>query len=470
MEEPGVGSGEAPTTTIGTPGGDRRASRELSAVEPDDFTTPIPRHHFPVGVVAGSLALVLCTGTHLQRVSAVLGMSWSWWGPGGSVGTYWSVRLWLMRLGLYQLQTAPEPADDWMWIVDHTMQLGERKCLIIVGIRQSSWNFEDRKLSHQDVQLIDLQPVTTSTGEVVYQQLEAATAKTGVPRAIMSDDGRDLHKGIGLFLEAHSQTNWLYDIKHKTACLLKHKLDKDDLWQAFIGEVNQFKQRVSVTSLACLLPPHQRGKARYLNIDVLVNWAKKMLALLDRPDLMAAAGVDATLVAAKLGWLRKYAEPIQGWQETMEVIECTETYVRHHGIHRGAEVELEAAMPNPQSATGQEFKEQLLAFVRDEVGTVRGDERLLGSSEVLESIIGKYKTIAGERGQHGMTGMILSLAAIVGRVTIDTVQSAMQTVSNHDLRRWCQEHLGTTVQGHRQKITATLKTEQKRQMISTAIT
>ena len=81
-----------------------------------------------------------------------------------------------------------------MWILDHTMQLGERKCLIIVGLRQSAWDAGDRCLSHEDVQLIDLVPVTESTGEVVYRQLEAATAKTGVPRAIISDDGRDLHE------------------------------------------------------------------------------------------------------------------------------------------------------------------------------------------------------------------------------------------------------------------------------------
>jgi hypothetical protein len=160
-------------------------------------------------------------------LAAVLKMHWDWCGLDGGVASYYSVRLWLMRLGLYQLNRPKTRADDWMWIVDHTMQLGERKCLIIVAVRQSAWDAEDRVLSHENVELIDLVPVTESNGEVVFRQLKAAVAKTGVPRAITSDNGPDLHRGIALFREKYPATAWLYDIKHKTACLLKHALERD---------------------------------------------------------------------------------------------------------------------------------------------------------------------------------------------------------------------------------------------------
>ena len=443
------------------PTGGDSAARDLPAVRAADFATKIPRHHFPLGVVAGSLALVLRTGTHLKRVAAVLALSWSWWSDCGAVGSYYSVRLWLLRLGLYQLNRPQELADDWMWIIDHTMQLGERKCLIIVGLRQSAWDAEDRCLSHEDVQLIDLQPVTTSTGEVVYRQLEAATAKTGVPRAIISDDGRDLHKGINQFLAAHATTVWLYDIKHKTACLLKHELEGDPSWQAFVEAVNRFKQRVSVTALACLLPPQQRGKARYLNIDVLVDWAEKKLALLDRPDVQAESGLNAATVEEKLGWLREFAPQVRRWREALEVIETTEHYVRHEGIHPRAAEELSAALPQPTSEPACSFREVLLQFIQKEAQQAREKERLLGSSEVLESIIGKFKCVAGERGQHGLTGMVLSLGALVGQVTMGMVQAALAEVTTQEVWDWCHTHLGPTVQGLRRRITLALDTEQK---------
>jgi len=431
-------------------------------VGPEDFTTKVPRHQFPLGVVAGSLALVLRAGTHLKRVAEVLALNWSWWAEGGSVGTYYSVRLWLLRLGLYQLNRPKEQAGDWIWILDHTMQLGERKCLIIVGLRQAAWDAGDRCLRHEDVELIDLQPVTESTGEVVYRQMEAATTKTGVPRAIVSDDGRDLHRGMALFREAHPTTAWMYDIKHKTACLLKHALENDASWQEFVGEVNRFKQRVSVTPLACLLPPQQRGKARYMSVDVLVDWAEKYLPLLDRPDVLAQVNLDAAVVEEKLGWLREYFPQIRRWREMLDVIETTEHYVRHQGIHRKAAEELADLLPKPRSEPTRSLRERLLEFVQDQAQQARKGERLLGSSEVLESIIGKFKCVAGERGQHGLTGMVLSIGALVEHVTVGAVQAALAEVPNQDVWNWCQTHLGTTLQGLRRRIALALGTEQER--------
>ena len=43
---------------------------------------------------------------------------------------------------------------------------------------------------------IELEPVTVSDKEVVYRQLEANVAKTGVPRAIIADHGGDLAGGV----------------------------------------------------------------------------------------------------------------------------------------------------------------------------------------------------------------------------------------------------------------------------------
>ena len=88
---------------------------------------PVPRHQFSLGVIAGCLASVLCAGMPLQRVPAAMEMQGNWCGVPLAVASYYSVRLWLLRLGLYQLSRAKQQADDWMWIIDHTLQLGDRK-------------------------------------------------------------------------------------------------------------------------------------------------------------------------------------------------------------------------------------------------------------------------------------------------------------------------------------------------------
>jgi hypothetical protein len=85
----------------------------------------------------------------------------------------------------------------------------------------------------------------------------------------------------------------------------------------------------------------------------------------------------------------------------------------------------------------------------------------LGSSEVLESIIGKFKHVAGERGQHGLTGMVLSIGAQVGKQTVATVETALTETRTCNVWDWCHAHLGPTVQSVRAKIRQALYTEQK---------
>lgn len=437
----------------------------MTLLRPDDLDVRVPRQQFPLAVIAGSLALVLRTGTRLQRVADVLSLHWNWSGLNVLSASYYSVRLWLLRLGLYQLNRPKVRADDWMWIMDHTMQLGERKCLIIVGLRQSAWNAQQRVLGHEDVELIDLVPVTESNGKVVYRQLKAAAAKMGFPRAIISDGGSDLHAGVEQFRSAHPATAWLYDIKHKTACLLKHALEHDASWSGFTEKAHRFKQQVSLGPLAGLAPPQQRSKARYMNLDVLVDWGRESMLALDHPQALRKAGLNVRHVEEKLGWLRNFAQPLRRWGEMLAVIGTAEHYVRHQGIHVQAAEELGGLLPKSAIPAVQRLRKQLLEFVQTQGQQAREGERLLGSSEVLESIIGKFKHVAGEGGRHGLTGIALSIGASVGNQTVATVQAAITEVTTNAVWEWCRSHLGATVQSVRQRIRQSLHPEQKQKTL-----
>ena len=50
-----------------------------------------------------------------------------------------TVRCWLMRLGLYALLRPLPRADDWAYLIDHTVQIGTVKCFAVVGLRLSEW-------------------------------------------------------------------------------------------------------------------------------------------------------------------------------------------------------------------------------------------------------------------------------------------------------------------------------------------
>ena len=101
-----------------------------------------------------------------------------------------------------------------------------------------------------------------------------------------------------------------------------------------------------------------------------------------------------------------------------------------------------------------DFGEQLLSFVREESANARPGERLLGSSEIIESVFGKLKHIEGAQSKQGFTGLILSAAAMVGATSATVVQQAMETISVKAVQGWCQEMLGDSVQAQRQRLFA----------------
>lgn len=168
------------------------------------------------------LNLVLYAPVSLRGASKALELILSsLLGPALAIPSANTGRLWLLRVALFELTRPKEKGDDWVWIVDHTIQISSLKCLLIVGCRLGAWEQQRKPLEHQDLQVLALEPVETSSGELVCQQLKRTVEVTGVPRAIVSDGGADLRRGISLFREEHPQVAPCYDIAHKVAIFLK---------------------------------------------------------------------------------------------------------------------------------------------------------------------------------------------------------------------------------------------------------
>lgn len=412
-------------------------------------------HAYGEGVIRLFLQLVLDAACSLRGASVALkllmgllpGVQRT---PVANAGQFW-----LLRIGLYELTRPKETADDWVWIVDHTVQIGVVKCLAIVGCRLSVWQAAQRPLEHRDLQVLTLQPVDRSDGEIVYQQLEQTARTTGsVPRAVLSDEGTDLKRGIQAFCAQHPETVASLDVAHQAAKLLKRELDADPRWQGFVGAAGGVRQRLAQTPWAHLLPPTQRDKARYMNLAPLVAWAGNVLAYLDRCRAEAPAEADA--VQAKLGWLTDYRQGLVEWAEWMALIEATLHYVRHQGYHRGA---VRALRPRlallTTTDTARRFAEKLLCFVRSQSAQARPGERLLGSSEVLESLLGKGKRLEGQQSKSGFTKMLLGVAAAVVEPTQAYLTQALTSVKTCDVLAWCRQHLGPSVQSKRRHAFAT---------------
>lgn len=409
----------------------------------------MPRHHYTLQDIFLFLSLVLFGRTTLrcaERVPAVVSAA-----CGLTLGQpVWSTgRLWLLRLGLYKLLRPKVIADDWVLLLDYTVQAGTTKCLLILGVRLSELPPVGQSLQHADLEPIGLVPVENSTQQAVCEQLERVVDKIGVPRAILTDHGSDVQGGIKLFQSRHPQTLEIYDITHKAARLLKRRLERDAHWTEFGRQVGQARRLLQQTALASLLPPPIGEKARFMNLGPLIRWGMETLRVLDqRPS-----SVPVALLEQRLGWLRQFAGSLKKWSEYMAVIDLTVEFVRDEGHtpQSGAKLRdmLDALHLSPEPRT---LAIELAAFVREQSSQAAPGERLPGSTEVLESCFGTFKALEQHQSRGGFTSLILSLGALVSKTTTEIVSKALETVRTKDVWTWCRTNLGQSVQSLRQQI------------------
>lgn len=413
----------------------------------------VPFHHqYSIGHMMLYLSLVLIASISFRGAGRVLETVMKSFQLSLPVPSWHTARFWLFRFGYYKLIRPKEVANDWVWIVDHTIQLGSEKCWVILGLRLENLPPVGECLKHENLEPISLVPVKKSNGNIVFEQLEETLHKTGIPRQIVGDYGSDLKAGIDKFCQKHPETDYIHDIKHQTAILLKQELQNDPIWNQFTHRSALTKLELQQTPLAFLSPPNQRSKSRYMNVDVLVQWGQKILAFLSVLERDEKAH-------EKLGWIIEYRDSIIAWEEMTQVIGLVETRVRKRGYFIGCHQELKQLLSKTYTPEAKKMSQKLLDFVATQELKAKPRERLVGSSEVIESVLGKQKYLEHEQSKSGFTGLLLGIAAMVGSLTTELVLEAIEKVKTNQVLKWCQENLGQTLQGKRRQVFSGKKTE-----------
>jgi hypothetical protein len=389
---------------------------------------------WPVPYMALAMRLVTKAKLSLRSIPQVLAAVFSFLTgrtADAAVMTWTTVRCWLMRLGLYALRRPLEKADDWAILTDHTAQIGAMKGFAIVGVRLSQLPYPERCLRHEDVQLIGLTPMVHSNAATVEKALEEAAVRTGVPRLIVSDQGGDIRAGIEQYCRNHPRTVATCDTAHKGANLLRRLLEADERWTGFVTQLGLTKAKLQQTPLAWCVGPRLRPKARFMNLAAPLRWARWCLRVLDQlkpadkdlSDRQRAllATIDREQLEAKLGWLREYRQAIEEWSEWHEVIQVAVRQVRRQGIDRDSVAELRPKFDAMNlSLSGREAAEIMITFITDQAWLARlGGERLIGSTEILESLFGELKTLERQQSESGLTGLMLAFGAMMSEWTLE---------------------------------------------------
>ncbi len=378
------------------------------------------------------------------RAFHVVGLGVMSWVPHFTTGIEWA-----LRLGLYCLQSAQRPiTETWCCIADFTIQIGAKKALIVLRVPVSALK-TGKALTLKQVEVIGISIGETWNGALVKTYLRSLFQRCGWPSHMVSDCGSDMKKGIvDTLLEAPNSACWISDITHVVANALKHYYADLSLFQQFQKLCSDIRQRLQQTRFAFLLPPKARSKGRFLNVSRQAEWGLRSIAYLDEQERQHAPD------AADLAWSLRGLKPFKAFLTNLvrhtRCLNQVMKVVKTQGLTTDAIQACQETLGTlpARSPIRKEVSHYLQQYVPRVEST---DGPLLGSSDVLESLIGKAKQRMEQNGSTEINKSILLVPCLCGDITQELVAEALSTVRVQDVTKWVSKTVGETMRSVRRR-------------------
>ena len=366
----------------------------------------------------------------------------------------WTViRNWILRFGLYKLLQPLPKRKDWIWIIDHTIEFGTKKCMVVLAISQEKYESLNYTLTHKDMEVAAIEIQENATGKNIYLALRKLSKQIGKPRQIVSDSCSNLQLGIRLFKRKSKKTIATYDITHKAGIEVKKLFEKKVRWTDFCNKMATTKRRVINTEFVCIAPRRPREKGRWLNLDQDIRWAEKILK--NKPEKRNGRRSKLYKRFIKyFGWLDEFKEDLKKWRELLDILLIAQKEVKKNGLSQKTPEAFLKLTREPATTylKAKELKDKLYHFFQNEVAQFpQKPITLLGTSDIIESVFGKYKIFTARTPLKEIGKSILTIPILTGEVTVKEVKQAMETISDRKLSEWTQENIGESLFAKRMK-------------------
>ena len=354
-----------------------------------------------------------------------------------------TIQNWVSKTGLHRLETVQDQQSDKQvsLIVDESIRLGQERLLLALLV--NAQKEQQEALSMQDVEVFFMQGNTSWAADIIEKQLTQRLTKTGYQViSYISDEANNMKKAAQLLNIDHFP-----DIAHAIGSSLKRVFAKQEIYLAFSKQVTSYVRKGAQQDISYLVPPKQRGKARFLNQDKMVGWAKKMLENLSTlPDKEYAFFKSLTqhqTIIEILDTCLNFAKSISllfkkcgvSFQTVKQAQECAillKTDTSHELVIEFVE-QIERYFGSYQ---------QFLQRYEQQYKPTDQQFALHASSDVIESIFGKYKHKANHCALTGVTLLNLEIPVYtMNKEQLDeNIPKAIEGKYITDLKEWVEKH------------------------------
>jgi len=347
-----------------------------------------------------------------------------------------SLENWIKKLGysIYGSDLPQYSKCSYSLIIDESMVIGQERMFVILGITSSKVSSEALDMSQVKVLYMSAQP--SWTGEQITTQIKKVTEKEGKPPDyVISDKGSTMLKGInGAGLVRIS------DIGHEVARLTEKQYGTPCL-ESFLAAAKQSKAKLIMTPSSYLLCPKQRNISRFMNLSPIISWGLSILQNI---------GKLSPKEQSQFEWIKEYSALLTELSKVFVTTEKILKKIKDEGLsYLTIEYCLDIIKEERKSApiNFTNLLSDIEAHLNGEKEKLPDEKAIWnGSSDIIESLFGQYKSRKASNPQHGVTPFILFLPILTKKVPdqdfldID-VKGALENVLMSDLKTWNRAHL-----------------------------
>lgn len=355
-----------------------------------------------------------------------------------------TIRNWALKIGYYELTQKKEKADDWIIILDHSIQFGSEKILVILGIRERDFLKLKRPLQYADLSTLQLVNKNSWNGKLVADELKKLEATMGKFKYAVGDYGSDLRKGLVLSKIPH-----IHDLSHLIALIAEKLYEKDNRFIEFKNKMSNMRSKFSQTNIAAIVPPKGRKKSEYQSFDKIIKWGNAASNVINNKlndpkqiNYLQEYFETKTLdrIKTELSWISHYTGLITELTEINRSIKEVETELKHNGLSKRSLKKCEKIVGRMKSKQGKNFKKILFLKINEQIQLLPTTKTILFSSDILESIFGKYKNRVSENPMASITSLMLIIAAFTCNLTEENVTKSIENVKVSDMKKWSNEN------------------------------
>ena len=258
--------------------------------------------------------------------------------------------LWIKKIGYTQLQLPKEKAEDWIVILDESIGIGQEKVLVVLGIRQSHIDFT-RPLILQDIEPITVKSKEKWTGQDIANELEIVKEKLGGVIYAVTDGGKTLKNGLKEVDIRH-----VYDITHAIAIFLQRLYETDENFKDYLHKAGQMRFKLCSSKHAHLIPPNQRSKSRFLNVDIISKWGMNVLQALENNDISVEE-------RSQLQWVKEKEGLIIEMGFIMSIVQEISIIWKREGLSKQTKTRCISLLSNCKRGKSKQFKEYMLNYL-----------------------------------------------------------------------------------------------------------